>query len=384
MQHFDLVILGAGPAGTAAAKHARTLGLSVAVVDKARFPRDKLCGGLVTGRCATALQEVFCLDVTEEGFDTKRDFEFFMNTEALGGLKNVPILHLTMRRSLDAKLLELACAAGVTDFTGCRVDWVDYAGSRVSIQDSEVLSFGCLIGADGVNSKVATDLFGRSFAPDKIGFALEIEAPALPNPDIQPIRIDFGAARWGYGWGFPKRASTTIGIGGLHERNPDMMQKLQGYLSQLQTGTGCKVKGHFLPFGDAARRPGRGNILLAGDAAGLVDPITGEGIGHAVRSGALAADAAARALREGQAGLAARYYKAATRPIRQSITQARLLRPLIFAPRLQPFFARTFRESTRLKADYMRLLSGETEYTDILSGTLKRLPTAIWTHVSAR
>ena len=363
---------------------ARKLDLSVAVVDKARFPRDKLCGGLVTGRCAKALRDIFGLEVTHELFDTNRNFEFFLNGRNLGQLRDVPELHLTMRRDLDFKLLDLACRTGVADYTGHRVQKIDYARNLVFLSDDKVLSYGCLIGADGVNSQVAATIFGQSFDPKRIGFALEIESPAPPDPLTHPVRIDFGAADWGYGWAFPKRDSTTIGIGGLHHRNPDMKQKLQAYLAQLAPGHDCKVKGHFLPFGNATRRPGRGNVLLVGDAAGLVDPITGEGIGHAIQSGAKAAEATARALREGQPQLASRYHKAATRPIRQAIAQARLLRPLIFAARLQPFFERTFRESTRLKRDYMRLLSGEMEYTDVLLGTAKRLPTAFWRYSRTR
>ncbi|MEM6374975.1 MAG: geranylgeranyl reductase family protein [Pseudomonadota bacterium] len=383
MQYFDVIVVGAGPAGTSAARQARRFGLEVAILDKASFPRDKLCGGLVTGRCARALKQIFDLEITPDYFDTHREFEFFHNGEPLGGLCDIPPLHLTMRRDFDARLLDLARAAGAKDLTGQRILSLNLDRDTITLADGQTFVFGCLIGADGVNSQVATALFGRSFDPRKIGFALEIEAPASPSSAAQPIRIDFGAAQWGYGWGFPKRRSTTIGIGGLHRPNPDMKVKLQRYLSELGTGTACKVRGHFLPFGDAAKRPGRGNILLVGDAAGLVDPITGEGIGHAVQSGALAAKSVSRALREGQPGLAARYHYAATRPIRQTIAQARLLRPLIFAPRLQPFFARTFRESNRLKRDYMRLLSGDMEYRDILWRTSRRLPSALWKHLRA-
>ncbi|MEM6482808.1 MAG: geranylgeranyl reductase family protein [Pseudomonadota bacterium] len=381
MQHFDLVVLGAGPAGTSAATRARELGLSVAIVDKARFPRDKLCGGLVTGRCAQALHDVFGLEITPELFDTRRDFEFHLNGRSLGGLRDVPPLHLTMRRNFDVRLLEIALSAGAANYTGHRIGSIDYTRNTVTLNEGQVLGFGCLVGADGVKSQIAAGLFGRSFDPDKIGFALEIEGPTPSDPETQPIRIDFGAASWGYGWGFPKRDSTTIGVGGLHQRNPDMKTKLEAYLALLETEQTCTIKGHFLPFGGVAKRPGRGNVLLVGDAAGLVDPITGEGIGHAVCSGSLSANAAARALREGHPQLAARYHKAAIRPIRQAIAQARLLRPLIFAPRLQPFFARTFSESTQLKRDYMHLLSGETDYPEILLRTSKRLPRALWKYL---
>ena len=77
-----------------------------------------------------------------------------------------------------------------------------------------------MIGADGANSLVARTLYGEAFDHARIGFGLEIEAPA-PAADA-PVRIDFGAAEWGYGWNFPKAGSATIGIGGVHGRNPGM------------------------------------------------------------------------------------------------------------------------------------------------------------------
>ncbi|MEM7075728.1 MAG: geranylgeranyl reductase family protein, partial [Pseudomonadota bacterium] len=381
MERFDIVILGAGPAGSAAAVTARARGLSVALIDKARFPRDKLCGGLVTGRCAKYLNTMFGLEITPELFDTRRNFEFHLGHQSLGTLEDVPPLHLTMRRDFDAVLLDTAVERGARAFTGCRVATLDLPRDRITLEDDTVIEYRCLIGADGVNSMVATVLFGRAFDPARVGFALEIEGPPQTPDETTPIRIDFAAARWGYGWSFPKRSSTTIGLGGLHGCNPDLKPRLMQYLGKLKTGQEAKIKGHFLPFGEAKPRPGRANVLLAGDAAGFVDPITGEGIGHAIHSGACAATAAARALREGQPFLASRYHRAATRPIRNAIAQARLLRPVIFAPRLQPFFSRTFRTSSRLKRDYMHLLSGDTEYPDILVRTVARLPAAALRHL---
>jgi geranylgeranyl reductase family protein len=376
MERVDLVILGAGPAGSAAAVTARRAGLCVAVIDKARFPRDKLCGGLVTGRCGAHLARVFGQAITEDLFDTRRNFEFFMQGQPLGRLDDVPPLHLTMRHAFDARLLGHALDQGAQDFTGHRVSDLDLAQNRVTLDSGQTLGFQVLIGADGVQSPVAKELFGRAFDPDRVGFALEIEAPAQATRQDTPIRIDFAAARWGYGWSFPKRGSTTVGLGGLHAPNPDMKAHLHAYLDLMNTGQEAKIKGHFLPFGEAKARPGRGNVLLAGDAAGFVDPITGEGIGHAIHSGELAALAAARAIRKNQPHQAFTQYRRATRPIRHAVTHARLLRPLIFTPRLQPFFARTFTASRSLKREYMHLLSGETDYPKLLLRVLARLPAA--------
>ncbi|MEQ8899573.1 MAG: geranylgeranyl reductase family protein [Roseovarius sp.] len=381
MPQYDLVILGAGPAGAAAAVTARKHGLSVALIDKARFPRPKLCGGLITGRCAAHLKTVFDLDIDPQLFETRRNFEFYMEGRPLGRLDGVPPTHLTMRWDLDQLLFSRALAAGAADYSGQRVDRLDFAASRLALQSGDTLDYRCLIGADGVQSIVARALFGAPFDPARVGFALEIEAPADAPTRDTPVRIDFAAADWGYGWSFPKRGSTTIGLGGLHLKNPDMRARLARYLDQLHTGQDTRIKGHFLPFGGYRSVPGKGGVLLAGDAAGFVDPITGEGIGHAIHSGALAATAAAQAIAGGRPDSALSRYRPMTRPIRTALRSARLLRPVIFSPALKPFFASTFRASRTLKRDYMHLLSGDVEYPALLARTLLRLPRAAlrWT-----
>jgi len=383
MPDFDLVILGAGPAGTAAATKARRLGLTAALVDKATFPRAKLCGGLVTGRCAAHLADIFGMQITADLFETRRNFEFFLKDQSLGALNDVPPLHLTMRWDFDHRLLQNALAAGAADYTGHRIEALDFEENNVELASGESLTYKLLIAADGVQSPTAKALFGKPFSQNTIGFALEVEAPSQAPTEATPIRIDFAAADWGYGWSFPKKSSTTIGLGGLHAQNPDMKSHLAAYLDKLGTGQTAKVKGHFLPFGAPRPTPGKGNVLLVGDAAGLVDPITGEGIGHAIHSGALAARAAKTALDQGDTRGALPLYTRATRPIRRAIAQARVLRPLIFSTRLQPFFARTFAASQTLKRDYMHLLSGELEYTALLRRTTLRLPRAAIRYLSA-
>ncbi len=376
MTQFDLVVVGAGPTGAAAAVTARRAGLSVALIDKASFPRAKLCGGLVTGRCARHLNEVFDRPVEEPLFETRDRFEFFMDGQQLANMQDVPPAHLTMRWDFDHALFKQAVAAGAEDVSGQRIERLDLDARCLTLASGERIGFDILIGADGVRSIVAEALFGASFDKTRIGFALEIEGESQHPYASAPIRVDFAAADWGYGWSFPKRESTTIGVGGLQHANPDMKARLSAYLDLLGTGKGLRVKGHFLPFGDYRSRPGRGHILLAGDAAGFVDPITGEGIGYAIQSGALAGEAAARAIRSGTPDKAFTHFLPATRPIRVALRAARTLRPLIFSTWTKPFFASAFRASRSLKTDYMRLLAGETEYPSLLGRTAAHLPGA--------
>lgn len=374
-QDIDIVVIGAGPAGSSAAMTALRAGASVAIIDKASFPRAKLCGGLITGRCAEHLREVFG-DLDEALFDTHQRFEFFMDGARLVDMPDAPPAHLTMRWDFDHVLFNKALDAGALNFSGQRIAEMDLEASQIKLVDGTLLRFGCLIGADGVRSRVAEALFGESFDPKKVGFALEIEDTAPPPSADPAIRVDFAAAAWGYGWSFPKRRSTTIGVGGLQVENPDMKARLADYLKMLGTGEDAKVKGHFLPFGGFRNRPGKANVLLAGDAAGFVDPITGEGIGYAIQSGAYAGRAAAQAVAKGAPQTAFARYLPTTRPIRTALQSARILRPIIFAKRLKPFFVSAFRSSRTLKGDYMRLLAGETEYPSLVARAFLRVPRA--------
>ena len=390
MQHpdtpclFDIVIIGGGPAGSAAAATSARAGLRTLLIDKARFPRDKLCGGLFTGRARAEYERTFHQDIGPDLFEERRAISFHLGHRSLGRMDQVPPMYLTMRHRLDAHLLDLAGAFGATLRTGCRIDAIDLAHDRLTLDDGTTVSYRVLIGADGVNSAVARAVYGRAFDPDRIGFALEKEMPPVTDADIlNTVRVDFAAADWGYGWSFPKQGSTTVGVGGLHRRNPEMKARMRAYADRLQQGDPSGMKGHFLPFGDFRQRPGRGNVLLAGDAAGFVDPITGEGIGHALASGRMAADAAALALREARSCDAGSIYSAATRELRMNLTIARWLRPVIFSERMAPVFSRAFSARSRVARAYMEMLAGQTEYAAILWLVLRRLPRATWRSMAA-
>lgn len=374
MSHFDIIVVGAGPAGSAAATWAAKQGLRVALLDKATFPRSKLCGGLFTERSRAYFKEIFGRDVDLSKAVTRRDIVFCHAGEPLATLHDVPPLHLTMRLDLDAQMFGHALAAGAADFTGRAI--TEVTDKHVKFRDGQTISSAILIGADGVNSIVARHLFGTSFDVKKIGFGLEVEVPAtFQDPEKQPLRIDFAAARWGYGWSFPKQHSTTVGVGGIRAQNDNMKAQLHAYFDDLNLPTeNVRLKGHHLPFGDFRQTPGRAHMLLAGDAAGLVDPITGEGIAYAIKSGQRAAQAACDALSAGDPASATARYKTALIDIHRNLRIARGLRNILFAPRLHTSLLATFRRSGTVRVMYMRLLAGEVEYPQLALNVVTRLP----------
>jgi geranylgeranyl reductase family protein len=375
MTRFDLIVIGSGPAGSAAAMRGCKLGLSVAIVDKAKFPRDKLCGGLFTGRSEKAMKAIFERGVTDDLFTTSNHMRFSAGGTVLADIKDAPPVHLTMRRDFDAMLHGLALDAGAHAFLGTPI--TELANDHVVLRDGTMLGFSGLIGADGVNSFVAKSLFGRSFNPATIGFGLEIETPLEPSRD-EAVEVDFDAAEWGYGWAFPKRKTVTVGVGGINSRNADMKANMARYVVQTDSDATLKYKGQYLPFGDFNRRPGRGNVVLAGDAAGLVDPITGEGIALAMESGALAADAIAGALQRNQPSSAYLAYLRSLGPIHRSLKQARLWRMIMFPEATQGYFKRAFAKGSTLQRKYLDLLAGDVDYHDLRWALVQRMPKLAW------
>ena len=377
MDVYDLVVIGSGPGGSAAAMQARNLGLSVAIVDKNQFPRDKLCGGLFTGRSEKAMRAIFGLEVTPEHFVTSHHMRFSAKGEILAEIKDAPPVHLTMRRDLDAMLHACAVKAGAVPILGHALDSIDFDANEARLKGGTKLGFKALIGADSVNSMVARLLFGRPFNPDTIGFGLEVETPQTDARD-GAVEVDFEAAHWGYGWSFPKHKTVTVGVGGINTHNADMKAAMRAYVDQTDADPDLKYKGQYIPFGDYRKRPGRGNILLVGDAAGLVDPVTGEGIALAMESGAHAANAVHDALQTNAPETALTLYMERLKPIHRGLDHAKQWRLVMFPKLMQSSFKKAFRRGGSLQRKYLDLLAGEIEYTHLRAAFLKRIPKFLW------
>ena len=241
------------------------------LADKARFPRDKPCGGGITVRAERQLP--FSIDpVVEDAVDV---FELRLGYgRHFRRTTHEPLIRMTQRRRLDAFLVEQAQEAGAEFRDGFRPD---------DTIDAEVV-----IGADGANGTT-----GRKAGLDDHLRTVALEGNAAVDLERFAGRawIEFGVVPGGYGWVFPKADHVNVGVGGWHSQGP----QLRAHLARLCREHGIPereltdVRGHRLPL----RRPGstaaRGRLALVGDAAGLVDPVSGDGIYEAVLSARLAA-----------------------------------------------------------------------------------------------
>ena len=295
MERFDVIVVGAGPAGSAAAIHLARGGARVLLVDRARFPRDKPCGGGLTGR---ALRHAPC--------DVSPVFEHVVDRLVLrlgygrrfARRADSPLILMTQRRRLDALLAEQAAALGADFRDGTRVDELVLDGKGVSARlDGSKVTASYVVGADGANGIVAKQAgLGDGIV---VGVALEANATwgdLAPAPYARTAWVELGVVPGGYGWVFPKGDHGNVGVGGWLGEGP----KLRKHLDRLVRAHGvdpdrlCDVRGHRLPMRHLGTLPAKGRVLLVGDAAGLVDPLSGDGIYEAFVSAKLAADAILR------------------------------------------------------------------------------------------
>ena len=344
---WDAVVAGAGPAGSIAALVLARAGANVALVDKAAFPRDKACGDLIGPRGVRLLED---LDLKVPDAGTGADLLVAgpsrrrSRLPAFGGRTYADHGMVVPRRILDDWLREAALAAGATGVRA-RISGADL-GADGSVRalicsDGRRLAGGVVIGADGAISQVAR--LAGILDPDAAlwGFAIrgylraEVPLPLLVLLDARPWRIYPG-----YGWLFPGadgQANIGIGVGMGRRRahaplRPDLerlcaLLRKEGDLSpNARPGP---IVGGWLRMGGRGTPPAAGNVLLAGDAAGLINPLQGEGIGPAMVSARAAAEAviagparAAAAYTEAISELMSRYMRGAA-----ALQEAMLARP---------------------------------------------------------
>ena len=288
---YDVIVVGAGPAGSTAARECASLGLDVLIVDKAEFPRDKPCGGGVTWRAS----ELLPFDLTP----VIERMIFGINVSvrrSKGFTRRSPqtITFLTQRSHLDAFLLEKAVEAGAVLREGSPVQGIERFEDHVVVRTSgEVFEGRALVAADGANGPTSR-MAGVDVQPVH---DLALEGNITPKGEFPKewedvLGLDFGSPPGGYGWIFPKGDHLNIGIGGWNYLGPSLRARLKhlvrfyGYDPEEMWG----LRGHHLPLLSSTRPLVDGNMLIVGDAGGLLDPITGEGIYAAIWSGQVAAE----------------------------------------------------------------------------------------------
>jgi geranylgeranyl reductase family protein len=377
---YDVIVVGGGPGGSTAARFCAKAGLKTLIIEKERLPRYKPCGGCLSAKTVRLLD--FDLSPVIENTIYGAKFTYCSKDPFFIESKN-PIAFLVMRDRFDQFLIDKALEVGTKILDGEKVTKVEEGadGVEVELTKGEKLRCQYLIGADGSESMVAKSLSLPPQKNDGYGVAIESETPfdssvPFPKEELQFIHLDFGRVPNGYGWVFPKKKWLSIGIGGMFRETKKMNPRqyfksfLKG-LNYIPEGKTGKVIGHVLPpFYDEKQKVSQGRFLLVGDAAHLMDPLQGEGIYYAVRSGMLAAEAILEWKREGIAP-SDFYQKAVYLDICENLKWALTFSHFVF--RFTKLAYRTLKRYPELGEIYIQVLEGKETYQGFVMNVKERM-----------
>jgi geranylgeranyl reductase family protein len=358
---FDLVVVGAGPAGSSAAGLAGKLGLKTLVIEKDQFPRYKPCGGAVTELALSYLGFELPAHLWEATIFAARVHYGGRSIEARS---DHPIARMVSRTTFDACLLEQARETGVTARMGERVTGICEGKEAVQVvTDQGTYEAAFVIVAEGAHGVLKHEVRRRD-REKEYGVCLVAEIPgdeaSMDYPE-DAIDIHFGVGAMGYGWVFPHGEYYSVGIGGLASSLRSPRETMAEFLQARGFRGNHRTNGHAIPVGGIKRALASGRVLLVGDAAGFLDSFTGEGIAYAIRSGQLAAEVIGRALsRAGDAAPTSDYERLCEEEFGSN------LRYSLFLARLMHRFPGLF----------FRLLAGNQEVID----NFAEVATAQWTY----
>lgn len=385
----DVLVVGAGPAGATAARSLAVAGLSVTVLDRSRFPRNKPCGGGISLRVLRRFPYLPDALTRIATHMVSRVFLEGPDGTAATIDAGEPAALMIRRVEFDALLVSLATAAGAALVTGADIAQAreDDDGVTLTARDGRVFRAPFVVAADGVHSVVARRLgLNRGWSASAVALDMMEETPRSELRDRDPSALWVKYGERGYSYVFPKRDHVNVGIGYVlsHFRESvgaspyDLQRSLVADLRTRGVIDGVSVRKNFtpslIPVGGPLETVARRRVLAAGDAGGFVNAFTAEGIYYAMVSG----DLAAKALADGRAdvrGVAPIYRRACDHEIGTELRDSVLIQRYLFNEPQR--IARAIRAAGRggpITNLVCNLIVGERSYNDVRRRILAHSP----------
>ncbi len=368
----DLIVAGAGPAGSTAARAAALQGLDTLILEKQPFPRYKPCGGALSDKAASILDFSLPCEICERAITGAR---VHFRDQVLERHKSFSLTTLITRSRFDHFLLQKAGEAGAGIKTQKVLDFQD-KGDYVSVKTRECIhQCRFLVISSGCQDRLKNRIQG----PDKresMGICLVAEIKEddskIDERLAGTLDIHLGVAEGGYGWIFPHRGYYCVGIGGLAAGLHHPRQVMLQFLKKNGFSEKQRLSGHQIPQGGNRRTIARGRVLLAGDAAGFVDAFSGEGICYALASGKNAGQAVGEAP---AAEVAQAYAKKCRKDFGEELQYA-----LFFAKMMHSFpeiFLRMLAGQEEVLDRYIEIPAARRSYKDFMRWLAPRLPLSL-------
>lgn len=365
---YDVAVVGAGPGGCYAAWLLTQRGFKVLLLEKRIGRCNKPCGGGLTQRAMDLLP--FDLSGIIEDYTYNPRISINNRTVFAPRLKK-PVISMVMRENLDNQLALEAENAGVTLIRGAPLKQLSYSNNIMKIRaGAETYYARLIIGADGVNGPSAR-LLGLPIKK-KVMLGLEAEIKCHSRELLESYKrsahFDFEMTPSGYGWVFPKKNHLSVGVLTTSLTIKNLKHHFNCYLKSKglsNTSDILRLKPHLIPY-----RPNKGAVLankfglVIGDAAGLTDPITGEGIYYALKQATMAADVITDALQDGTS--ITQYNRVFRDEFKGEILFAYALSRFLYQ---LPFLSMPFLKlyGRRLGMVMIKIASGDRNYRDFIS-----------------
>jgi geranylgeranyl reductase family protein len=294
LPRYDVIIIGAGPAGCIAGYHLSASGFRVLILEKSTI-QNKPCGGGLTHR---ALKEIpFSIShLIHKDIHWGTVAFHGMN---IGNIRNTKhdqaIAHLIDRQTFDPYLLSMAQKQGAALQTNAKVINILQGQQAITVKTkSKAFTAQYVIGADGIQSLTAQQSGLIQHRKTSLSYEAHLEIPSdTTNPTLKSIVFDFGTLLWGYGWIFPKKDHLNVGVFRSWPGKKTSRRILLRYIKQhpiLRKAKILNMRAYPIPQGGIRQPLHNENLLLVGDAANLADPWLGEGLYYAFASGRMAAE----------------------------------------------------------------------------------------------